>query len=483
MTAQLPVLLPALPEILLAISAMAVLMVGVYGKSAKSGLAFWLAFLSLIVAAILTYVMTPKGGAVLAFGGQYIQDAFSRFAKILVLIATALTLAASRVWFEREQIARFEYPVLVMFAAIGMMMMISANDLMALYLGLELQSLSLYVLAAYNRDNARSTESGLKYFVLGALASGLLLYGASMIYGFTGSTSFTGIAQALEGGHGAPIGVVVGIAFLLSGLAFKVAAAPFHMWTPDVYEGAPTPVTAFFAIGPKIAAFALFVRVVIGPFGHAVEQWTQIIVFLAALSMIVGSFAAIGQTNIKRLMAYSSIGHAGYALVGLAVGNAEGVSGLLLYLAIYLFMNLGAFAVILCMRRSGRAVEGIDDLAGLARTNPLMALAMALFMFSMAGIPPLAGFFGKLYVFLAAVNAGMYGLAILGVLTSAVAAYYYLRIVKVMYFDEPAEAFDGPIGNTMTAVLAGSVIFVVFFFLLPMPLLNGAEAAAAALFH
>ncbi|MBI4969754.1 MAG: NADH-quinone oxidoreductase subunit NuoN [Rhodospirillales bacterium] len=472
----------ALPELFLAGAAMLLLMLGVFRKEDSARVVLVLALLVLTVTLVLAYGVTPKTGRATSFGGLFLVDDFTRFAKVLVLVATAFTLAISRTWMEKEEIARFEYPVLVLFATLGMLMMISANDLMALYLGLETQSLALYVMAAYHRDNARSTESGLKYFVLGALASGLLLYGASLVYGFVGATNFETIAKALASHH-APQGLIIGLAFLVAGLAFKVAAVPFHMWTPDVYEGAPTPVTAFFAIGPKIAAFALLVRVLTGPFGPMVEAWQQLVVFLAAASMIVGAFAAIGQTNIKRLMAYSSIGHAGYALVGLAVGNREGISGLLLYLAIYLAMNLGTFGIILAMRVKGRAVEGISDLAGLARTSPMMALMLAVFMFSMAGIPPLAGFFGKLYVFLAAVNAGHIILALIGVLSSAVAAYYYLRIVKVMYFDEPAEALDRPIGPTLAVVLAGSLVFIVFFFLVPSPLVGGAEHAASVLFH
>ncbi|MBI5119837.1 MAG: NADH-quinone oxidoreductase subunit NuoN [Rhodospirillales bacterium] len=483
MNGALPVMAPALPEIFLALAAMAMLMLGVFAKGEeKPRLFFYAGAVLLVVTAALAYLVTPKGGATIhAFDGLFIQDGFARFMKLMVLGASAFTLAMARAWFEREKLARFEYPVLIMFAALGMCMMISANDLMSLYLGLELQSLSLYVVAAYHRDNARSTEAGLKYFMLGALASGLLLFGMSLVYGYAGATGFDAIATVLEHGH-APIGVQIGLAFILAGLAFKVAAVPFHMWTPDVYEGAPTPVTAFFAIAPKLAAFALLIRVLSGPFGHMLPQWQPILVLIAILSMTVGAFGALGQTNIKRLMAYSSIGHAGYALVGLAVGNQEGISGVLVYLAIYLAMNMGAFAVILAMRVKGRAVEGIDDLAGLARTNPLMALAMALFMFSMAGIPPLAGFFGKLYVFLAAVHAGLYTLAILGVLTSAVAAFYYLRIVKVMYFDEPIEALDKAIGRTMSVVLTVSTIVVAFFFLVPMPVMKISEAAAKTLF-
>jgi NADH-quinone oxidoreductase subunit N len=380
---------------------------------------------------------------------------------------------------------RFEFPVLMLFATLGMMMMISANNLMSLYLGLELQSLSLYVLAAFRRDDLRSSEAGLKYFVLGALSSGMLLYGCSLIYGFAGTTSFGALAglfaDAAGGGEAVPTGVVVGLVFLSAGLAFKVSAVPFHMWTPDVYEGAPTAVTAFFATAPKVAAMALFVRVLMGPFGGLVEQWQQIVIFISLASMILGALAAISQTNIKRLMAYSSIGHVGYALVGLAAGTEEGVRGVAVYLAIYIFMNVGTFACILCMRQKDRMVEGIEDLKGLSKTDPMMALALAVFMFSMAGIPPLAGFFGKLFVFSAAIDAGLYGLAIIGILTSVVGAFYYMRIVKFMYFDDPEEAFDRPIGREMSLILLGSGLVITFFIVFPGPILDGASAAAASL--
>jgi len=372
--------------------------------------------------------------------------------------------------------------VLMLFATLGMLMMVSANDLISLYLGLELQSLALYVVAAFRRDSLRSTEAGLKYFVLGALASGMLLYGSSMIYGFAGTTAFAGLAATIGGAGAAPIGLIVGIVFLAAGLAFKVAAVPFHMWTPDVYEGAPTPVTAFFALAPKIAALGLFVRVMVGPFGDLVEQWQQIIVFISIASMVLGALAAINQSNIKRLMAYSSIGHVGYALIGLAPGTEVGVRGVLVYLAIYVFMTAGTFACILCMRQKGRMVEEIADLAGLSKTHPVMALALAVFMFSMAGIPPLAGFFGKLYVFLAAIEAELYALAVIGVVTSVLGAFYYLRIVKLMYFDEPIEDFDRPLGWEMTGVLAVSGVVIVLFFAVPGPIVEGAAAAAAALF-
>jgi len=395
-----------------------------------------------------------------------------------------MTLTISRCFLERQGMARFEYPILVVFATLGMMMMVSANDLISLYLGLEMQSLSLYVIAAFQRDDQRSTEAGLKYFVLGALASGLLLYGSSLIYGFAGTTNFDQLAAlfnyASEAGPGT--GVIFGIVFIMAGLAFKVSAVPFHMWTPDVYEGAPTPVTAFFSVAPKIAALALFIRVMIGPFGDLLQQWQQIVAFVSIASMILGALTAINQRNIKRLMAYSSIGHVGYALIGLAVGDAAGIRGVLIYLAIYLVMNVGTFACILCMRRDDRMVEGIDDLAGLSKSHPMLAAALAIFMFSMAGIPPLAGFFGKLYVFLAAIEAELYTLAVIGVLTSVIAAFYYIRIIRVMYFDDIEESLDKPVERELRLVLAATGLFVMLFFLYPSPVLSSAATAAAALF-
>jgi NADH-quinone oxidoreductase subunit N len=380
---------------------------------------------------------------------------------------------------------RFEYPVLVLFAALGMGMMVSANSFLALYMALELQSLSLYVLAAFHRDTLRSSEAGLKYFVLGALASGMLLYGCSLIYGFTGSLYFTEVAGALatptEGGTGPVIGAIIGIVFILAGLAFKLAAVPFHMWTPDVYEGAPTSVTAFIAGAPKLAAMGLTVRVLMHPFGDNVADWQQIIVVVSLGSMVLGAFAAIGQANIKRLMAYSGIGQIGYALVGLAAGTQAGVLAVLVYMSIYLAMVLGTFGCILMMRRQGRYVEAIADLSGLSRTRPMMALALAILMFSLAGIPPLAGFFAKLYVFMAAIAAGLWPLAVLAVLASVVGAYYYLRIVKIMYFDEPAEAFDPTPDPGLVGVAAVTSVLMVVFVIVPGPLLAAAQHAAAAL--
>ncbi|MCA1939589.1 MAG: NADH-quinone oxidoreductase subunit NuoN [Caenispirillum bisanense] len=466
-----------LPEILLALSGMALLMFGVFSKGDATRPVGWAAVIAFVVAGVLVLTGAPDQ---LVFGGSFIVDSFAVFSKVLILAGAALTLIMAIQWLEAEKIGRFEFAIVLLFGTTGMLMMVSANDLMSLYLGLELQSLAAYVVAAFNRDNLRSTEAGLKYFVLGSVASGLLLFGMSFVYGFAGTTTFIGIAEGLSHGH-ASTGILVGVVFMLAGLSFKISAAPFHMWTPDVYEGAPTPVTAFFAIAPKVAALALMARVLLGPFEAMADQWQQVVWFVSVLSMFIGGFAAITQTNIKRLMAYSSIGHVGYALIGLAVADQEGVRGMLIYLAIYLFMNVGTFAVILSMRQKGRATENISDLAGLSKTHPMMALWLAVFMFSMAGIPPLAGFFGKLYVFLAAIQAEMYGLAVIGVLTSVVSAFYYIRIIKVMYFDEPVEAFDRPTKAT-SAILGLCGLFVTLFILYPAPILGAAEAAAASLF-
>lgn len=478
--ATLPDLMPALPELFLACAGLALLMIGVFRGEGSLRLVSWLAVASLVVTAIL--LATGPTERAITFNGLFVTDSFAVFMKLLVLTASALSIIVSMNYLEKEQIARFEYPVLIVFATLGMMGMVSANNLISLYVGLELQSLSLYVIAAFRRDFAKSSEAGLKYFVLGALSSGLLLYGASLVYGFAGTTDFTRLAEVFRGAGTPSLGVIVGMVFVAAGLAFKISAVPFHMWTPDVYEGAPTSVTAFFAVAPKVAAMALFVRVLVEPFGELLPQWQQVIWFCSVASMILGSLAAIQQTNIKRLMAYSSIGHIGYALVGLAAGSEEGVRGVLIYMAIYLAMNVGTFAIILTMRQNGRAVESISDLSGFSKTHPVLAFAMAVFMWSMAGVPPAAGFFGKFYVFMAAVEAQLYVLAIIGVLTSVVSCYYYLRIIKVMYFDELAEPLERP-GRALSLVVAGTALFVFPVYLLALnPILVGASQAAAALF-
>ena len=476
----LPDLGPVLPEMFVAVAAMALLMIGVFRGDGSTRLIAWLSIVVLVVAIVLVRIAPQDSRVTLA--AMFIADPFATFMKSLALLGSALAILMSLGYIRREAMERFEYPILILLATLGMMMMVSANDFMALYVGVELQSLALYVVAAFKRDSLRSTEAGLKYFVLGALSSGLLLYGCSLIYGFTGSTNFDALASLFTVENPpVSIGLVIGLVFLISGLAFKVSAVPFHMWTPDVYEGAPTPVTAFFAVAPKIAAMALFLRAIVGPFLELIGEWQQIIIFISIASMLLGAFAAIWQSNIKRLMAYSSIGHMGYALIGLAAGTAEGFRGVLIYMAIYLVMNVGAFACILCMRLKEGMVEGIEDLAGLSRSNPPMALAMGIFMLSLAGIPPLAGFFGKFYVFLAAINAELYTLAVVGVLASVVGAFYYLRIVKIMYFDAPAESFERPIGGAMTLVMGAAGVFTLFFFVYPAPLVATAQAAAEAL--
>ena len=479
--APIPDLVPALPEIWVGAAALVLLLYGVFRGNKGTREVAWLSVLVAAVAAVLMFALDE--GRQVTFAGAFVTDDFAIFAKSLILLGSAVAVIMSLGYIRNEKMERFEYPILILLATLGMMMMVSANDMLALYMGVELQSLALYVLAAFKRDSLRATESGLKYFVLGALSSGILLYGLSLIYGFSGTTNFETLA-ALYTGPGADspsIGLIIGLVFLIAGLAFKVSAVPFHMWTPDVYEGTATPVTAFLALAPKVAAMALFLRVMVAPFLGIVDQWQDVIIVISMASMAFGAFAAIRQTNIKRLMAYSSIGHMGFALVGLAASTEQGFQAVLIYMTIYLVMNVGAFAAILTMRVRGNMVESIHDLAGLSRSSPLMALAIGIFMFSLAGIPPLAGFFGKFYVFLAAIEAGLFELAIVGVLASVVGAFYYIRIVKIMYFDEPAESFESPIGGEMKALLAGSGILTLLFFIYPAPLIGWAQTAAAAL--
>lgn len=473
---DIPNLALATPELLLGIGAMALLMIGVFIGETSTRVVTGLS-VALIALAGIWLIWFPAEGE--AFHGAFVMDPFARLMKILVLIGSGVAIAMSVGFARLENFDRYEYPILVVLATLGMMLMVSANDLIALYLGLEMQALALYVVAAINRDSLRSTEAGLKYFVLGALSSGMLLYGASLIYGFTGHTGFDGIAAAMANERS--LGLVFGIVFILAGISFKISAVPFHMWTPDVYEGAPTPVTAFFAAAPKIAAMAMLVRVVHGAFEPAATDWRQIITFVSIASMVLGAFAAIGQTNIKRLMAYSSIGHMGFALVGLAAGSEEGVSGVVLYMIIYMAMTLGTFACILSMRRSDGMVEEITDLSGLSKTNPMMALMLTAFMFSLAGIPPLAGFWGKYFVFLAAIQAELYFLSVIGVLASVVGAYYYLRVVKVMWFDEPQQGFVG-MASELKIVLAVSGLFTIFYVVVAGPMSSVATAAARTFF-
>ena len=467
----------ALPEIVLACCAMAILIFGVLRKPDPAFFCTMLSLGALMLAGVLT-VSTQHG---VAYRGLFVMDGFAAYMKVLILVGAGLTAILALDWNVQAGISRFEFPVLILLSTIGMMVMCSASSLMTLYLGLELQSLALYVLCAFDRDNVRSSESGLKFFVLGALASGILLYGISLAYGFAGTMQFGELRVALANPDGVSAGLVVGIVFIISGLAFKLSAVPFHMWTPDVYEGAPTPVTAFMSTAPKVAAIALLLRALEVPFGHLGAQWTGIIVLVSIASMLLGSLAAIGQSNIKRLMAYSSIGHMGYALVGLAVNTEQGVRGVLIYMVTYVFMSAGVFACIIAMRRRGRSLERISDLSGLATTDPGLALAMTVFMFSMAGIPPFSGFFGKLYVFLPAVQAGYWTLAVIGVLTSVVGAYYYLRVIKVMYFDKAEPAFD--VRSPSVSFVAGvGALVTTGFFIFPAPLVAAAQTAARVLF-
>jgi NADH-quinone oxidoreductase subunit N len=468
---------PALPEIVLAAGALALVLLGAIRGDKSEGMINGLALALLLAAAVI--IGFEPSTPVMAFNGSFVWDGFAKFLKLLTLGGAFVALLMSLHYWKHEKVHRFEFAILIILATTGMMIMISANDLIALYMGFELQSLALYVIAAIHRDNLRSTEAGLKYFVLGALSSGMLLYGCSLVYGYAGTVSFTGIAQSVTGEPS--IGLIFGLVFVFAGLSFKVSAVPFHMWTPDVYEGAPTPVTAFFAAAPKAAAMAIFVRVAIDAFPQISDQWRQIVVFISLASMLLGAFAAIGQKNIKRLMAYSSIGNVGFILIGLAAGTPDGIQGVLIYLTVYVVTTLGTFAVILGMRHKNGLVENVDDLAGLARTNPLMGFVMAMMMFSLAGIPPLAGFFAKFYVFLAAIEAELYWLAVIGVLASVVGAFYYIRIVKIIYFDEPTTTFE-KLPLELKAVIGISGALVLFYFLIPAPMVAAASSAANSLF-
>ncbi|MBC7142998.1 MAG: NADH-quinone oxidoreductase subunit NuoN [Rhodobacteraceae bacterium] len=448
-----------LPEVVLVLYAMAALLGAVYtGKDEMTGPITWATVVMFV--GIAVWIGLSGAGDAMAFGGMFTDDAFSRFAKVTVLLSAAAVLAMSQDYMARRGLDRFEFPLLVAFAVVGMMVMVSAGDLMTLYMGVELQSLSLYVVASLRRDSVKSTEAGLKYFVLGALSSGLLLYGASLTYGFTGTTLFAGIIETIQGGH-VSIGLLFGLVFLITGLAFKISAVPFHMWTPDVYEGSPTPVTAFFATAPKVAAMALFARVVHDGFGAAVQDWSQVLALLAVLSMFLGAIAAIGQKNIKRLMAYSSIAHMGFALVGLAAGTQAGVQAMLIYMAVYVAMNVGTFAFILSMERDGAPVTDIEALNLYSKVEPVKALAVLVLMFSLAGVPPMLGFFAKYGVLLAAVNAGMIWLAVAGAVASVIGAFYYLRIVYYMYFGTETDALDTRMVPAQWLLLMASAILMV----------------------
>lgn len=478
---DIPNLQLATPELWLAVGAMVLLMVGVFSGKNANTLVTGLSLALIVIAAISLYRIEGEG---VGMHGAFVLDSFARYMKILALIGSAVAIAMSVTYMRREKFDKFEYPILVILATAGMMLMISSGDMITLYLGLELQSLALYICAAINRDSVRASEAGLKYFVLGALSSGMLLYGISLTYGYTGHTDFAGIAEVLSGSERS-IGLIFGLVFILAGVAFKISAVPFHMWTPDVYEGAPTPVTAFFASAPKVAAMALMVRVTMGAFEPITHDWQQIIVFVSLASMVLGAFAAIGQRNIKRLMAYSSIGHMGYALVGLAAGTQAGVNGVILYMTVYMVMTLGTFACILAMRRKDGMVEEIDDLAGLASAHPMLAVMLTILMFSLAGIPPLAGFFAKYFVFVAAIEANLITLAVVGVLSSVVGAFYYLRIIQLIWFKEAeGVAADGfvPMASELRLVLGVSGVFVVVFYLFAGRLFELTNIAASSFF-
>ena len=463
------------PEIFLFSSSILLLLIGTFLGNKNSYLIANISIFTLIGA--IYFVINQQSG--LAFNGAYITNYYIQFLKILILIGSIFVLIISKGVLYSSKDEKFEYSILIVLSTLGMLVMVSANDLISLYMGIELQSLALYIIAAFNRDSIKSSESGLKYFVLGALSSGILLYGCSLIYGFSGSTNFDLISESISDTYFA---LAFGLVFIISAMCFKIAAVPFHMWTPDVYEGAPTPVTGFFALAPKVAAIGLFARLMIEVFDPLIVNWQPIIIFVSVASMILGSVAAIGQNNIKRLMAYSSIGHVGFALVGLSAGTFEGIRGLLVYLTIYVVMNIGTFACILCMRRNNVLVEDINDLSGLAKRQPIFSLFFAIMMFSLAGIPPLGGFFAKLYVFMAAVDSELYFIAIIGVLASVVGAFYYLRIIKIMYFDEITESFDKPVTKSLNIVIITSGILILLFFVYPSILIKSAGFAASTLF-
>ncbi|WP_306116653.1 MULTISPECIES: NADH-quinone oxidoreductase subunit NuoN [unclassified Roseovarius] len=467
-----------LPEIVLSVYAMAALLFTVYtGKDKMAGMLVWLT--AALFVAMALFVGATANGTREAFGGMFVDDGFARFAKVTILLSAAAVLVMGQEYMARRNILRFEYPLLIALAVVGMMVMVSAGDLMALYMGLELQSLALYVVASLRRDSAKSTEAGLKYFVLGALSSGLLLYGASLTYGYAGTTLFSGIIAAAEGQ--APLGLLFGIVFVISGMAFKVSAVPFHMWTPDVYEGSPTPITAFFATAPKMAAMGLFARVVHDAYGGVVGDWQQVIALLSVLSMFLGAVAAIGQTDIKRLMAYSSIAHMGFALMGLAAGTAFGVQAMLIYMAIYVTMNVGTFAFILSMERDGQPVTDIASLNMYSKAHPARAMAMLVLLFSLAGVPPLLGFFGKFYVLRAAYDGGLAWLAVAGVIASVIGAFYYLRIVFFMYFGEEQEELETARSPVLWSLLMVSATVMLVGIINMFGVETIAEAAAATL--
>jgi NADH-quinone oxidoreductase subunit N len=473
--------LSVLPEIVLALSGMFFLMVGLFQGNTFTRTLSWSVAGIFFIVFVLNYLNPSERNLIL--GGLFVIDSFALFTKSLILAGAFLALILSMHYFYTEQEECFEFPILVLFAVLGMLVMVSANDLMSMYIGLELQSLCLYVLAAIRRDSLKATESGVKYFVLGAISSGILLYGASLVYGYTGSTNFSALSDFFTGAtlKHPPLGLLIGVIMILVGLGFKVAAAPFHMWAPDVYEGAPSPVTAFFAIAPKIAGIALLIRVLMGPFGALVMHWQQVVVVMSLLSIIIGALGALQQYNLKRLLAYSSIGHTGYLLLGIASGVGLGVKAVLLYLFVYMFMVVGIFAIILSLRYEGKFIQEINDLKGLSRTHPRLSLCMAILMFSMAGIPPLAGFFGKFYILMSVLEAGLVWPAIIAVIGSVIAAFYYLRIIKVMYFDEPLVTVKWSATHAVAWVVIASSIITVLFFLIPGWIMGLAGVAAQSL--
>ena len=472
-------LIPLLPEIFLALAGLILVLYAAFRGDAATHRIEVLSIFSLIAA--LVFVVMMPGDTTVTMNGLFVQDGFARYAKLLILGGTTLAILLSYRYIDCEHIDRPEFPILMLFAALGMMFMVSANHLLTLYVGLELQSLALYVLAAFKRDDAKSSEAGLKYIVLGGLSSGLLLYGISLLYGYTGSMGFEALGAALTPDRITELPVLFGLTFVLAAMAFKISAVPFHMWTPDVYQGSPTPVTAFFAAAPKVAAIALLMRLLAEPFAHLLPAYQQILVFLSAASMVIGALAAIAQTNIKRMLAYSSIGHVGVILLALACGTAEGIEAALIYLAIYFVMSLGTFGIVLCMRRDGVMLENLKDFSGLAKTNPVLGLSLCIFMFSLAGVPPFAGFFGKFYVFMAAVDAGLLWLALLGVAASAISAFYYLRLIKIIYFDD-ANAPIEPVNDFgLKAGLTVSAAYMLLFCLFPSPVLDSAAFAARSL--
>jgi NADH-quinone oxidoreductase subunit N len=455
------------PEIFVSLSIMFLLILGVFKKN-STNLVHYLSIGFLLITGILT-INNPLDSSILLFSGSYTVDNLSSFMKILTILGGAIVLLISRNYLRLFNIFLIEYPILILCSILGMMVMISSNDLIIFYVGLELQSLALYVLASFKRDQLKSSESGLKYFVLSALSSGLLLYGCSLIYGFSGSTNFNTISETMNSMN---YGLTFGIVFILVGLAFKISAVPFHMWAPDVYEGSPTSVTLFFAIVPKIAALTVFIRFLYVPFADMVDQWQTIIVFLSIASMIFGAVAAIGQNNLKRLVAYSSIGHIGYMLAGLVVGTNEGIQSSIIYITIYVVMNLGLFSCLLMMKRNNQYFETIEDLSGLSKNHPILSLSLLVILFSLAGIPPLAGFFAKFYVFKTVIEQSMYFLAIVGLLSTVIAAFYYLRIIKVIYFDEEKEKYDKDHSLWLKISLTFSTLLTLFYFIFPSKLVE-----------